>query len=101
MAGTADDRRAALAALVEACIAASGMARPLGRGELSASATRRGYDAPRRLEDPTLTGFAAMRHTSSLTRIGAARRATAVRTEALAALGEAGQPTAPAPLPQG
>lgn len=88
VAGDADTRRAALAALVEACIAASGMARPLGHAELSATATRRGYDAARRLGEPALIGFSAMQHASSLTRIGAAHRATAVRTETLAALGE-------------
>ncbi len=93
VAGTADDQRAALVALVEACIAASGLARPLGHGELSATATRRGLDAARRLGDPALTAFVAMQHASSLTRIGAAYRATAVRTEALAALGET-DPTA-------
>jgi transcriptional regulator with XRE-family HTH domain len=93
VAGDAETRRAALAALVEACVAAAGMARPLGQAELAATATRRGFDAARRLGDPALTGFAAMQHASSLTRIGAAHRATAVRTEALAALGET-DPTA-------
>jgi len=89
-----EDRQAALAALVEACIAAAGMARPLGHAELSAAATRRGYDAARYLDDPALTGFAAMQHASSLTRIGAAHRAKAARTETLAVLGET-DPTAP------
>jgi hypothetical protein len=70
------------------------MARPLGHAELSATATRRGYDAARSLDDPALTGFAAMQHASSLTRIGAAHRATAVRVETLTALGET-DPTAP------
>ncbi len=86
--GTADDRRTALAALVEACIAASGMAWPLGNAELSATATQRGYDAARHLGDPALIGFAAKQHTSSLAQIGAARRAAAIRTETLTALGE-------------
>jgi len=66
----------------------------LGHAELSAAATRRGYDAARHIDDPALTGFAAMQHASSLTRIGAAHRAIAVRTETLAVLGET-DPTAP------
>ncbi len=82
------DREVALTALVVACIAASGMARPLGRAELSAAATQRGYDAARCLGDPALIGFATMQHASSLTKIGAAHRASVVRMEALAELGE-------------
>lgn len=82
----ADTRRAALAGLVEACIAAAGMARPLGNAELAATATHRGLDAARRLGDSALVGFAAMQHASSLTRIGAAHRACAIRADALSVL---------------
>jgi len=49
VADTGEDRQAVLTALVEACIAAAGMARPLGHAELSITATRRGYDAVRHL----------------------------------------------------
>ena len=56
--GDSDTRRAALAALVEACIAASGTVRVLGHLSLAVTLARRGYDAAERLGDPALTAFA-------------------------------------------
>ncbi|MGH3885320.1 MAG: helix-turn-helix domain-containing protein, partial [Pseudonocardiaceae bacterium] len=73
--GDSDTRRAALAALVEACIAASGTVRALGHGALAAALARRGYDAAEQLGDPALAGFAAMQRAGTLIRLGARHRA--------------------------
>jgi transcriptional regulator with XRE-family HTH domain len=92
--GDSDTRRAALAALVEACIAASGIVRALGHGALAAAVARRGYDAGEQLGDPGLTGFASMQRASALIRLGARHRAAAVLGDALVAVGPAADPTA-------
>lgn len=92
--GTGDDRRAALAALVEACIVAYGSARTLGNPDLAVHAARRAYDAARRLEDPALMGFAAMSRTIALGRLGARHRAQAVVTGALGEVEPLADPTA-------
>ncbi len=89
-----DTRRAALAALVEACIAASGMVRALGHGALAAAVARRGYDAAQQLGDPGLTGFASMQRAGALIRLGARHRAAAVLGDALVAVEPAADPTA-------
>ena len=67
--GDSDTRRAALAALVEACIAASGTVRALGHGALTAAVARRGYDAAELLGDPALMGFASMQRAGTLIRL--------------------------------
>jgi transcriptional regulator with XRE-family HTH domain len=92
--GDSDTRRAALAALVEACIAAAGIARALGHYSLAVAVARRGYDAAERLGDPALTAFAAMSRAGALTRVGARHRAARVLGDALAAVKSAAEPTA-------
>ncbi|MGH4024196.1 MAG: helix-turn-helix domain-containing protein [Pseudonocardiaceae bacterium] len=79
-------RRAALATLVEACMAASGIVRALGHGALAVSIARRGYDAAQRLGDPGLAAFASMQRSSALIRMGARHRAACVLRDALIAV---------------
>ncbi len=92
--GDSDTRRAALAALVEACIAASGTVRALGHYSLAVAVARRGYDAAEQLGDPALTAFASMQRGGSLIRLGARHRAAAVLGDALVAVESAADPTA-------
>ena len=92
--GDSDTKRAALAALVEGCIAASGMVRALGHGALAAAVARRGYDAAEQLGDPGLTGFASMQRAGALIRLGARHRAAAVLGDALVAVESSADPTA-------
>ncbi|MBV9163497.1 MAG: helix-turn-helix domain-containing protein [Pseudonocardiales bacterium] len=92
--GDSDTRRAALAALVEACLTASGIARALGHSSLAVAVARRGYDAAERRGDPALTAFAAMSRAGALTRVGARHRAAKVLGDALAAVKSAVDPTA-------
>ncbi|HZG92025.1 MAG TPA: helix-turn-helix transcriptional regulator [Pseudonocardia sp.] len=82
--GRGDERQTALEALVTACIVARSLAGALGHGELAVTATRRGWDAARRLERLDLTGLMAMGRAISLNRLGARRRANLVLAEALA-----------------
>jgi transcriptional regulator with XRE-family HTH domain len=82
--GAGDERRQALAALVSACIVARSLAGTLGHGELAVAATRRGWDAARRIERDDLAGLMAMGRAISLNRIGARHRAKVVLGEALA-----------------
>lgn len=87
--GDTDTRRAALAALVEACFVAAGNARSLGNPDLAVIASRRAQDAARRLEgdDPeigtALSGFAAMTAAGNLSRLGARRSAQRLASDAL------------------
>jgi transcriptional regulator with XRE-family HTH domain len=92
--GDSDTHRTALAALVEACVVASGTVRDLGHGALAVAVARRGYDAAELLGDPTLTGFASMTRAGCLIRLGARYRAEAVLGAALAAVEPAADPTA-------
>jgi transcriptional regulator with XRE-family HTH domain len=92
--GTSDTRRVALAALVEACIAASGTVRALGHGTLAVVLARRGYDAAERLGDPALAAFAAMQRSGTLIRVGARHRAATVLSDALRAVEPSADPTA-------
>jgi transcriptional regulator with XRE-family HTH domain len=92
--GDSDTKRVALAALVETCIAASGMVRALGHGALATAVARRGYDAAEQLGDPGLSGFASMQRASALIRLGARHRAAAVLGDALAAVESSADPTA-------
>lgn len=97
VAGDSDTRRAALAAVVETCFAASGVARQLGNPDLAVALARRGEEAARRLDDPALSAFAAMTSTSALSRLGARHRAQRVGTTALAAVDPLADPTADEP----
>ncbi|MGH4020538.1 MAG: helix-turn-helix domain-containing protein, partial [Pseudonocardiaceae bacterium] len=92
--GSTDARRAALAALAEACMVATSIARHLGHADLAVETARRGYDAARRLDDPTRTGLLAMHRALGLTWIGAQHRITAVLDEALTAITPAADPSA-------
>lgn len=92
--GAGDERRAALAALVEACIVAYGNARSLGNPDLAIHAARRAYDAACLLEDPALVGFAAMSRTIALGRYGARRQAQQVVTQAIHDVEPAAEPDA-------
>jgi len=93
--GDTENRRAALAALTEACIAAAGTARQLGHLELAVQAARRGCEAARAAQDGALAGFAAMDHAGTLTRLGARRQSAAVLAGALAEVEPAAVPSAP------
>lgn len=92
--GDEQTRQAALSALVEACLAAAGTARHLGHADLAVHAARRGYDAARLTGDPALIAFATMQRASALSRIGARRRADAIRTGALVMVEEHADPSA-------
>ena len=91
--GDSDTQRAALAALVETCMAAQGLARTLGHAELALTLARRGYDAARRLGRDDLVGLMAMNRGHALMRIGARHRATAVLTGGLDETGALPGPT--------
>jgi transcriptional regulator with XRE-family HTH domain len=80
--GDADTRREAWAALAEICIVGTSVARHLGQHELAIQTARRGYDAAKRLDDPTLIGSLAVQCALGLTWIGARRRVTEVLEEA-------------------
>jgi hypothetical protein len=82
-----------LAALVEACIAASGTARALGHGSLAEVLARRSYEAAQLLGDPALTGFVRMQHAGTLIQLGARRRAATVLGNALVDLESTADPT--------
>lgn len=92
--GDSDTRRVALAALVEACLAASGIVRVLGHGALAVAIARRGYDAAEQLGDPGLGAFTAMQRSSALLRVGARHRAATVLGAALTAVEPSADPTA-------
>jgi transcriptional regulator with XRE-family HTH domain len=92
-----DERRAALAALVEACFAAAGSARQMGRPELAVHAAQRAADAVDALGSPALRAFASMTHCGTLTRLGARRRARHVLGAGLAAVEPDADPSAADP----
>jgi len=92
--GDTDTRRAALGALVEVCLAASGTVRTLGHGGLAVAIARRGYAAAELLGDPGLTAFAAMQRAGALIRVGARHRAATVLDDALSTVEPAADPTA-------
>lgn len=82
--GGADTRRAALAALAEACLVGASVARHFGHADLAVQTARRGYDAARRLGDPTRAGLLTMHRALGLAWIGARHRVTTVVDDALA-----------------
>ncbi|MFB9307558.1 helix-turn-helix domain-containing protein [Kibdelosporangium philippinense] len=92
--GDSDAQRAALAALVEACFVASGVARALGNPDLAIMAAGRAEDAAGRLGEPGLAAFAAMTSTSAFSRLGSRRRAKKVASSALTAVDSVIDPTA-------
>lgn len=91
--GNSDDRRAALAALVEACQVAYLLAHRTGRTELAMTVAERGYDAARRAERPDLAGLMAMNRSGGLMGLGARWRATSVCTDALSEISALPGPT--------
>jgi hypothetical protein len=91
--GTAAARRTALAALVEACVVAFGIARQLGHPQLAVQAMDRGHAAAVRLGDPALAGFARLARAGAFSRLGARRTAAAVLSEARAAVEGEADPT--------
>lgn len=93
--GDSDTRRQALAALVEACLVASGAARMMGNHDLAVHAARRGEEAAQLLGDSVLSAFASMTSTSALSRLGARHRARDVADSALASVADSVDPTAP------
>jgi transcriptional regulator with XRE-family HTH domain len=92
--GAADERRAALAALAEACIVAAGIARSLGNVELSTLATQRASEAAALTGRPELASLAGMTRVGALVRLGARHRAGTVLTGALAAAEPYADPSA-------
>jgi Helix-turn-helix domain len=81
--GPPDVRHAALVALTEACIVASGVARPLGKGELSMLAVGRATQVATLTGRPELVALTGMAHVGALVRLGARGRARTVLVEAL------------------
>jgi transcriptional regulator with XRE-family HTH domain len=82
--GSTDTRRAALAALAEACLVGASIARHLGHADLAVQTARRGYDAARQLGDSTRAGLLTMHRALGLGWIGARHRVAAVLDGALA-----------------
>jgi hypothetical protein len=87
-------RRTALAALIEACAVAFGIARQLGHPQLAVQAMDRGLAAAERLGDPALAGFAGLARAGAFSRLGARRTAAAVLSQARAAVEPEADPTA-------
>ena len=67
--GPPDVRRTALVALTEACIAAAGLARPLGNGELSTLAAERAAHIATLTGRPELVALTGMSRVSALVRL--------------------------------
>ncbi len=84
---------AALAALVEACVVAFGIARVLGHPQLAVSVMDRGHAAAVRLGDPALAGFADLARASAFSRLGARRSAGTVLAQARATVEAEADPT--------
>jgi len=81
--GNAEDRQAALVALVEACKVGYILAKRTGRIELAGVSAQRGAAAAEMAERPDLVALMAMSRTSALTGLGAHRRGRLVCAEAL------------------
>jgi transcriptional regulator with XRE-family HTH domain len=81
--GPPDVRRAALVVLTEACIVASGVARPLGDGQLSVLAARRATEVAALTGRPELVALTGMSHVGALVRLGGRHRARTVLLDAL------------------
>jgi transcriptional regulator with XRE-family HTH domain len=92
--GDVDTRRAALVALVEACLVACGTARSLGNLDLAVMAARRAEAAARQLDDSALRAFSAMTSAGALSRLGARHRAEHVAGSALVDVVDLADPSA-------
>lgn len=92
--GTADDRRAALAALVQACHVAAAVAEAFGHHDLALAIAAREHDAAARLADPTLLGLARYGYAQTWAKVGARRRAGVVVAGALTDLDVLTDPSA-------
>jgi transcriptional regulator with XRE-family HTH domain len=97
--GAPDVRRAALAALAEACIVAAGIARPLGNGELSTLAAKRATEAAAVTGRPELASLTGMTRIGALVRLGARHRARTVLAHELASAEPHADPSAPDTAP--
>ncbi|MEU4803621.1 helix-turn-helix transcriptional regulator [Actinosynnema sp. NPDC023587] len=95
VAGSGDDSRVALRALLEACMVAAGVARSLGNADLAVAAAARGREAAARLDDPALSAFAAMTSSTALSRMGARHRARSIAATELERLADVSDPSAP------
>jgi transcriptional regulator with XRE-family HTH domain len=93
--GTPAAARTALAALVEACVVAFGIARQLGHPQLAVQAMDRGHAAAVRLGDPALAGFTDLARAGAFSRLGARRTASTVLAQARAAVETEADPTGP------
>jgi transcriptional regulator with XRE-family HTH domain len=91
--GTPAVARTALAALVEACVVAFGIARQLGHPHLAIQAMDRGLAAAVRLGDPALAGFAGLARAGAFSRLGARRTAGTVLEQARATVEPEADPT--------
>ncbi|MGH3886578.1 MAG: helix-turn-helix domain-containing protein [Pseudonocardiaceae bacterium] len=91
--GNTETRRAALTALVEACLVALSTAKNIGQPTIALLAGRRGYDAAQRLGDPALIGFAAQYRAIALMRQGERDRAGQLLTASIETLAELADPT--------
>ena len=86
LAGTSDEQRAALAALVEGYVVAFGATRHLGRPELAMQAALRARDAAEKLGQPALQGFAELMNASGFSRLGARDAGRRVLDTAMSAI---------------
>ncbi|MGH3772545.1 MAG: helix-turn-helix domain-containing protein [Pseudonocardiaceae bacterium] len=96
--GGAQERQAALTALVEACKAAWILAKRTGHNELAGIIAQRGLDAAQRAERPDLVALTRMNQANALMGIGAYRRAHLLCAEALHDISELPGPTQNDPL---
>jgi hypothetical protein len=92
--GPTDNRRAALAALVQACHVAAAVAEAMGHQDLALAAATREHDAAARLADPMLLGLARYGWAQTWAKVGARRRAATVTDRALADLEPVADPSA-------
>ncbi|MGH3837661.1 MAG: helix-turn-helix domain-containing protein [Pseudonocardiaceae bacterium] len=91
--GTPATSRTALAALVETCVVAFGIARQLGHPQLALLAMDRAQAAAHRLGDPALAGFAGLARAGAFSRMGTRRSASNALAEARAAVEPVADPT--------
>lgn len=92
--GTVDDRRLALAGLVQTCHVAAAVAEAMGHQDLALAAATREHEAAVRLADPTLLGLARYGWAQTWAKVGARRRAVTVADRALADLEPVADPLA-------
>jgi transcriptional regulator with XRE-family HTH domain len=97
LAGGSDERRAALAALVEGYVVAFGATRRLGRPELAMQAAQRARAAAETLADPAYLGFAELTSASGFSRLGVRDAARRVVDTAMSAIEPYANPDAPNP----